>query len=225
MRIFLSGSDPQTAREKPFKKVETLLTDQYSALNSKDLKQYLKKRDIKLILTSVNNPSSNGLNERLNQTLVNRIRCKINESSKRAWPKIAEKCVAEYNATIHSVMKFGPNYLADGNKSYIVPPELVNARNLEKDRAEALLNSIKDFERNKARIDKNRKNCEIRVGDYVCVENGSKLNRNKLDEVRIGPFRVLKRISDTMFKIDCGKRKDEVSIFHTSKLVPTISDQ
>ncbi|KYN42703.1 hypothetical protein ALC56_02880 [Trachymyrmex septentrionalis] len=36
-----------------------------------------------MIITTVDAPFSNGLNERLNQTLINKIRCKINENEEK----------------------------------------------------------------------------------------------------------------------------------------------
>lgn len=63
--------------------VGMLLTDQYPGINSKEFKTFLKENKISLVFTAVNAPFSNGLNERLNQTLVNKIRCKINEKEKK----------------------------------------------------------------------------------------------------------------------------------------------
>ncbi len=58
--------------------IEILLADQYPAITSDEFQNYLEKENINLILTAVDSPFSNGLNERLNQTLINRLRCKIN---------------------------------------------------------------------------------------------------------------------------------------------------
>lgn len=66
------------------------LTDQYPEINSKEFKDFLEEKEIPLIFTAVNSPFSNGLNERLNQTLVNKIRCTINEK-KVAWTTIAQE--------------------------------------------------------------------------------------------------------------------------------------
>ena len=60
-----------------------ILTDQYPGLNSKEFKEFLDKHNVKLIFTAVNTPFSNGLNERLIQTLVNKIRCKMNEKGEK----------------------------------------------------------------------------------------------------------------------------------------------
>lgn len=202
------------------KEVKILLMDQYSALNSRGLKDYLSARGIQVCFTSPDTASSNGLNERLNQTLVNRIRCKINETPSKVWSKIAEECVNEYNRTRHTVTGFAPDYLMHGETDEIVPEALQQEKNLEEDRAKALLNSIIHFEANKKRVDKNRRNCDVREGDYVYVENGNKLNRSKLDEIRSGPYRVVKQVSKTMFEIERGKRKKESNIYHCSKLIP-----
>lgn len=60
-----------------------LLTDQYPGINSKEFEKFLNDKSIPLVFTAVNAPFSNGLNERLNQTLVNKIRCKKNEKGKK----------------------------------------------------------------------------------------------------------------------------------------------
>lgn len=62
--------------------IDILLTDQYPGINSKEFKDFLKEKNITMIFTAVNAPFSNGLNERLNQTLVNKVRCAINEKEK-----------------------------------------------------------------------------------------------------------------------------------------------
>lgn len=169
----------------------------------------------------MDNPQSNGLNERLNQTLVNRIRCKLNEDTNNTpWTKIAESCVQEYNRTIHTTTKFAPAYLLFGETSDIVPTSLQPEHNLAQDREEALRNSKKNYERNKKRIDKNRKELEFQEGDLVYVSNGNKLNRNKLDEVRRGPFVITRRVSNSIYEVKCKKRRNESNLFHSSKLKP-----
>ena len=57
--------------------IQMLLTDQYAGLSSGEFEEYLKERWIDHIFTAVDQSSSNGLNERLNQTITNRIRCRM----------------------------------------------------------------------------------------------------------------------------------------------------
>lgn len=196
--------------------IKTVLVDQYGAFTSKKFKTYLKNRNIQLVYTTVDNPQSNGLNERLNQTLVNRIRCRINENDTRgAWTKIAQTCVDEYNKTIHSTTGFQPGYLLHGEKVEVVPEELRVDADLAQDRLKALDNSQKSFKKNKTRVDKQRKDCEFQVGERVFVNNGSKLNRRKLDPVRVGPVRIVKKASNSMYELEGYK-----ALFHGCKLVP-----
>jgi len=213
-RDFISLIDKSIGNED----VKIILADQYPAINSSLLRKYLEKRNIHLVFTAVDNPESNGLNERLNQTLVNRIRCKINDSDKRPWPIIAHECVEEYNRTDHSVTQFSPDYLMFGRASQIVPSELSHPRDLEEDRTEALNNSMKNFEQNKLRVDKTRQEDQFIEGDYVYIQNGNKLNRDKLDEVRKGPHQILKKISTSIYEVDSEKKNKSGSLFHISKL-------
>lgn len=56
--------------------IAMILSDQYPGINSRDFKRFLDEKNIPIIFTAVDSPFSNGLNERINQTLVNKIRCK-----------------------------------------------------------------------------------------------------------------------------------------------------
>lgn len=71
-------------------KIGMILSDQYTGINSKKFKEFLNKENVVLTFTAVNVLFSNGLNERLNQTLVNKIKCRINEKrNKTAWTTTA----------------------------------------------------------------------------------------------------------------------------------------
>jgi len=210
-------------------KIGIILTDQYPGLNSREFKEFLKKNNVKLIYTAVNAPFSNGLNERLNQTLINKIRCKINEKGgKKAWTTIAKECIDRYNKTEHTVTGFTPKYLLDGTDTSILPDEIKkqndNKENWIKDRELALGRTKKSHEYNKKIFDKNRKNHCFNTGYLVYIENGNKLNRKKLDELRIGPFEIIEKISDSLYRIKIGKRKQEAELFHITKLLPMPED-
>lgn len=206
-----------------------ILTDQYPGINSRQFKEFLEKSNIKLIFTAVNTPFSNGLNERLNQTLINKIRCRMNEEEKKkAWTTIARECVDKYNETEHSVTGFAPKYLLDGTDVTIVPDKLKRKTNIEdwtRDRELVVENTIKSHEYNKKLFDKNRKQYKFEIGDIVYVENGNKLNRKKLDILRIGPFEIVDKISNSIYKINTGRRKYETNLFHVTKLIPILKEE
>lgn len=208
--------------------IRTILTDQYPGINSKEFKNYLKEKNVSMVFTAVNAPFSNGLNERLNQTIVNKIRCTINDQNKKtSWTNTAHTCIEKYNETDHTVTGFSPKYLLQGEDTSILPIELRTKtipNKLKDDRKISLNNSIRYHEYNKNRFDKNRKNYNFNVGDLVYVENGNRLNRKKLDELRIGPFKIIKKISTSIYEIDTGHRKTESNLFHITKLIPLTTD-
>jgi len=155
---------------------------------------------------------------------VNKIRCKINENKRKvAWTTVAHECVQKYNETKHSVTGFAPSYLMNGTDTSILPKELkkkITEQDWIRDKETALKNSIRSHEYNKKTYDKNRINLNFNVGDTVFVENRNKLNRKKLDELRIGPYMIIEKISNSIFKVNTGHKKSESNLFHISKLVP-----
>ncbi|CAF4784537.1 unnamed protein product [Pieris macdunnoughi] len=177
---------------------------------------------------TVNTPFSNGLNERLNQTIVNKIRCRINEkNNKRTWTTVARECIEKYNETEHSVTGFAPKYLLDGTNVSILPNELKIIEGEDKwiaDKILALENTIKSHKYNKKIFDRKRKMQEFNIGDSVYVENGNRLNRKKLDELKIGPFKIVGKISNSIYRIDTGNRKTESTLFHITKLQPVTTE-
>nr|XP_049699202.1 uncharacterized protein LOC126055186 [Helicoverpa armigera] len=204
--------------------IDMVLTDQYPGINSKEFKQFLYKENIRIVFTAVDAPFSNGLNERLNQTIVNKIRCKTNESVKKtAWTTVAQECVRKYNETEHTVTKFSPKYLLEGENTNILPLELKlrnSKEDLRKDRKLAFENTLKSHNYNKKIFDRHREECKLEVGDWVYVENGNRLNRKKMDELRIGPYKILKKISNSIYEVDTGHKKAESNLYHTTKLSP-----
>ena len=48
------------------------------------------------------------------------------------------------------------------------------------------------------------------------------MNRKKLDEIRIGPYRIKEKISNSIFKLDTGNKRDKF-YYHVSKFVPGIA--
>lgn len=200
-------------------RIGTLLTDQYGGLTAKELENYLQEKKIDRLFTAVDHPASNGLNERLNQTLVNRIRCKINESDKIAWATIARRCVDEYNNTVHSSTGYTPNYLLNGIVNKMTPLAPLRLPDLPADRLRAFENSQRSHAQNKKRHDSKKGSRIFGVGDRVYIENGNRLNRHKLDEIRIGPFPISRKLSNTVCEIDVGHQKPDLRKYHVSKLI------
>ena len=56
------------------------------------------------------------------------------------------------------------------------------------------------------------------MGDKVFIENGNRLNRRKLDELKIGPFEIVEKLSDSIYRINTGHKKSQ--FYHITKLLP-----
>lgn len=57
-------------------KPRLIVADNYPAITSKAFRAFLHKNDIAIVFTSANHPASNGIVERVNQTLVQKLKCK-----------------------------------------------------------------------------------------------------------------------------------------------------
>ena len=107
-----------------------------------------------------------------------------------------------------------------GEQSNLIPPEFEPIRKLQDDREEAKQNSHKYFDNTRIRIDKNRKTHVFKEGDWAYAWSGNKLNRKKLDVIRSGPFKVVKRLSNSMYEIAHNKRGKTTTMYHSNKLIP-----
>ncbi|CAB3232419.1 unnamed protein product [Arctia plantaginis] len=105
----------------------------------------------------------------------------------------------------------------------ILPQELKSRctiEDLKRDRELAFENSIKSHNYNKKIYDLHREEYKFEVGDRVYVENGNRLNRKKMDELRIGPYKILRKISNSIYEVDAGHKKAESNVYHVTKLSP-----
>jgi len=53
----------------------------------------------------------------------------------------------------------------------------------------------------------------------VFIDNGNKLNRDKLDPVRIGPFKITCQLSNSVFEIYVGQGPLPLRLYHASKML------
>lgn len=92
------------------------------------------------------------------------------------------------------------------------------------DRQKAFNFSLKNHESSRKRYNKNRKESKFQVGDSIYVTHGNHLSRNKLDEICNGLYKIVRRISNVLFKVDSGYQKYELNVYHVSKLYPFTGD-
>ncbi|GFT12774.1 retrotransposable element Tf2 protein type 3 [Trichonephila clavipes] len=161
---------------------EKILSDRNTAFTSSKFKHFLKHNNVTQLLTTSHRPQTNGKVERVNQTIITRLKCEIsNSSNKVPWTKILDKVTHQYNQTPHTITGFPPTYLMYGNlpfeislKDNEIYPPLEEARKLAKERTEQY------YKINKIRYDKKFQEADFKVGDLVMYEEFQYPNTRKL---------------------------------------------
>ncbi|GBO17752.1 Transposon Tf2-9 polyprotein [Araneus ventricosus] len=199
-----------------------LLTDRNAAFTSSRFKKFLRNYNVKHLLTTAHHPQTNGKVERVNQSLVTRLKCKVNSTSTKVpWTKLLESVTNEYNLTPHSITKYPPAYLLLGTLPYDSPIgqnsyyEPVNeARNL------ALQRTIDYHNKNKIRYDARFVDKKFNPGDLVVYEEFHYPNTRKLTPPFSGPYEVIKQCSEVTYEINKPNplTKQATQIVHISKL-------
>ncbi|GFX64937.1 retrotransposable element Tf2 protein type 1 [Trichonephila clavipes] len=144
-----------------------LLSNRNAAFTWSKFKKFLKHHNIRQLLTSANRPQCNGKNERVNQTLIAKLRCKVNSTTKIPWTKLLEQVTCEYNNSPNDVTGFPPAYLMFGTLPYDSPlPNQVklNYPPIQQARQIAVNRTIKHHKINKQRYDKHYVDAKFKVG-------------------------------------------------------------
>ncbi|GFV61979.1 retrotransposable element Tf2 protein type 3 [Trichonephila clavipes] len=201
---------------------EKILSDRNTAFTSSKFKHFLKHNNVTQLLTTSHRPQTNGKVERVNQTIITRLKCEIsNSSNKVPWTKILEKVTHQYNQTPHTITGFPPTYLMYGNlpfeislKDNEIYPPLEEERKLAKERTEQY------YKINKIRYDKKFQEADFKVGDLVMYEEFQYPNTRKLSPPYSGPYTVLRKCSDVLFEIDRPNalNKTDTELVHSVRL-------
>ena len=78
-----------------------MLTDRIATFTASRFKKFLQNYNVKHIMTTSHHPETNGKIEHLNQTVVTRLKCKVNSfSSKISWPKLLNESLNKLTAAI-----------------------------------------------------------------------------------------------------------------------------
>lgn len=174
-----------------------ILSDHYPALCSKTFKNYLSSLNIQIIFVPPYTPKSNGMIERVNQTLVDRLRCKFFDEPTKSWASLVCDCVNGYNNSIHESTGFSPRFLLTGFSKFESSLDLIP--NLDDARITAYNRSKESHEKNKNIYDKKHTACDFQVNDLVLIDSHS---MGKLEPKRLGPYEMTEKLSSNSYRLN-----------------------
>ena len=194
-------------------------SDQGTNFESKLVKDLMKLLDVEKTRTVAFKPSSDGMVERYNRTIVDMV-AKLASRSPRSWDKMIGQAVAAYNASVHSRTGFTPNYLWKGREIFhgadlmlpTKPPmeklsteEYVRRRENEMRAAyEVARDTIgRNVRIQKKYYDRSSHLIAYKEGDpvYLKVFSPSVRGEKKLKDKWEGPYFILDVLSDVNFRI------------------------
>jgi len=217
-----------------------IIVDRGSQFLSGLIREHSKKSNYKLRFTAPYHPQTNGMTERLNQTLKHTIR-KFVDVTQTDWDDVLPCAVFAYNITVHESTKFSPFYLVYKTEPRI-PADLElpvlsertaeetghEAVRLEEHAEEAVVNSRSAHERNKVRYDARRVEAEFSVGQFVW--RFQPVRKKGLTQAflpqKTGPYVIIDQISPVNFKIKLVSKSNRAKPFivHVNDLRKVASD-
>ena len=182
--------------------MKILVTDNAPYYISNEMAQWCFKRDITHRFIAPYRHQSMGLVERYNRTLEDRIR-KITYAEGGSWVDHVSRAEKSINEAVHNTTGFSPKELWEGT------PEM---RALAKERS--------DRERDRQNKRKKIYPARFYEGQMVLakIRNPEKLSKFGIQWK--GPYKLIKRISKTMWEAEKQSGRKNVNIFHEDQLQP-----
>ena len=178
---------------------EIIHSDQGATFVSKTLVELNKLLGIRHTVTTTYRPQSNGSCERLNSTLINRIRT-LHPREKKRWYYHVDSLVMAYNTTVHESINISP-FLAMYGRQPKIPIDLIvhlpdqdqqqpiPVKTFAKERQKELAESYQLMKDNiEKRRNRSKRNHDNKLRNYVTFEQGDKVlvrkfvQKNKVDD-------------------------------------------
>ena len=194
----------------------SILCDRASYFQSSKFREWAWTRGIDIMLTAPHAHHSNGLAERWNQNLVNRIRRMMADGAGNSWSSVLRRAVELLNGAAHAVTLLSPRYLHLG-----VRDDGTRATNedLKRDRKAAV-------ERNRIMREKyedawNGRKFQPGVGERVWVFDSVRCSRldDKMSPFWVGPFTVTEIFSPHIYWVKHDDHGQQV-VVHVDNLQP-----
>ncbi len=204
-----------------------LLSDQGRNLCSNNCERFYESWGITHVTTTPYHPCSNGQCEKFNGTLAVLLATQIKGEDER-WDVFVDSVVYSYNMTISASTGYSPFYLMFGRqvdsphmmKLGCQSAETAQGSDIIQDRKRALERMKTVQERNMETANKNRSLTNFKVGDLVLLLSHPLLTQRsaKLHYRYLGPFKILKKLSENVFEIQCLEGRKQIKIINVINL-------
>ncbi|UYV61089.1 K02A2.6-like [Cordylochernes scorpioides] len=207
---------------KSVNSINTILTDNGKNFISKEFNKFLSLQGIKHTYTSPYHPQCNGICEKLNDTIMTKLRIAVLEKPRCKWSSLLPQVVKNYNSTPHDVTGFSPLFLMYGIGNV---PEFADQTpiTIEEARKKASLRTEQIRSKWKIKHDSHHPKYVFKEGDLVIRKiafNDPRLI--KTSPKYEGPFVIQKKISDVTYDISLKDQKQARRV-HISQLRPFIT--
>ncbi|UYV79801.1 hypothetical protein LAZ67_18000696, partial [Cordylochernes scorpioides] len=192
---------------KSVNSINTILTDNGKNFISKEFNEFLSLQGIKHTYTSPYHPQCNGICEKLNNTIMKKLRIAVLEKPRCKWSSLLPQVVKNYNSTPHDVTGFSPLFLMYGIDNV---PEFADQTpiTIEEARKKASLRTEQIRSKWKIKHDSHHPKYVFKEGDLVIRKiafNDPRLI--KTSPKYEGPFVIQKKISDVTYDISLKDQK------------------
>ncbi|UYV77680.1 K02A2.6-like [Cordylochernes scorpioides] len=192
---------------KSVNSINTILTDNGKNFISKEFNKFLSLQGIKHTYTSPYHPQCNGICEKLNDTIMTKLRIAVLEKPRCKWSSLLPQVVKNYNSTPHDVTGFSPLFLMYGIGNV---PEFADQTpiTIEEARKKASLRTEQFRSKWKIKHDSHHPKYVFKEGDLVIRKiafNDPRLI--KTSPKYEGPFVIQKKISDVTYDISLKDQK------------------
>ena len=209
---------------------DSIISDRGSQFTSDFWNRLCSLLNIKHSFSTANHPQTDGQTERVNSILEQYLRCFINEKQNN-WFDLLPFAEFSYNNTLQQSINQSPFFANYGFNPKFNPeiPSNENPHRAEK-RILNINENIKFLKENLEQAKKTYKKYadlkrmdspDFKVGNKVYLLKGNTTKKNKkLSDQLIGPFEIIRKVSDLAYELKLPNNMRCHPVFHVSLLEP-----